>query len=576
AQPLATRTELTVDLFPREQRAEVGATQRLENRSSQAIDTLHLVFAPGVSVKELEVTGARPGKVDPVHGYRAYVFGPPLEPGASATLRYAVELRHRGFANREGLFPVRENGTFLEWYHLEPSFGYDYGRELTDAEARRRNGLPPREAPPAREAPGVASVSIFGSGGGTEYSATISTDADQVAVAPGELVSQWSQGGRAYFRYETARPLPYYAVLSGRWAEARDRWGSVDIVVYYHPTHGEHVGRMLQAVRETLEYGTSRFGPFPFSRVAILEMPRTLGGAASALPGVILYGEDAGFTSRIREGDIDLPFYITAHEVGHHWWGFQLVPADARGSGVLREALPQYTSLMVMKHHFGRDRVRRFLRYEMDRYRVRRGGGETPLAVSGQSYIHYQKGAVAMFALQERLGEEKVNEALRGLLREALEGSPPFPTTLDLMRHFRGVTPDSLLGFLEDTFDRIVLYDNRITTAEATPLADGRYALRVVVQARKMEADSTGVETDVPMDELMDLVVYGASTARGGEPPILHEGMFRLTNGESVLEMEVEGTPDQVVLDPFYTVVDRTPRDNERSVVLQQTQARRP
>ena len=355
AQPLATRTELTVDLFPREQRAEVGATQRLENRSSQAIDTLHLVFAPGVSVKELEVTGARPGKVDPVHGYRAYVFGPPLEPGASATLRYAVELRHRGFANREGLFPVRENGTFLEWYHLEPSFGYDYGRELTDAEARRRYGLPPREGPPERDAPAVASLSIFGSGGGTEYSATISTDADQVAVAPGELVSQWSQDGRAYFRYETARPLPYYAVLSGRWAEARDRWGSVDIVVYYHPTHGEHVGRMLQAVRETLEYGTSRFGPFPFSRVAILEMPRTLGGAAASLPGVILYGEDAGFTSRIREGDIDIPFYITAHEVGHHWWGFQLVPADARGSGVLREALPQYTALMVMKRHFGRD-----------------------------------------------------------------------------------------------------------------------------------------------------------------------------------------------------------------------------
>jgi len=573
AQPRVTRTDLDVELFPSEQRGEIGGTQRLVNLSGETIDTLHLFFDPLARVTELEVSGARAGSEDSVHAHHAFIFEPALAPGDSAVLHYVMEYRRRGFRNSEVDFPIRQNGTFIEGTWLEPSIGYDFSRELGGAAARRRNGLPPATPWPARDAPGVTSRPRFGEPGGVEFTATVSTDADQTAIATGDLVSRWSQDGRAWFRYEAPRPVRGYGIVSGRWVVSDDRWGDVEVAIHYHRTHGENVGRMIRSVEATLDYSSARFGPYPADRVAIVEMPRTVGGgnAEAVAGGLITYGEDAGFSSRIREGDIEIPFYVTSHEVAHAWWGDREIPAAARGGGVLSESLAQYTALMVMKHEFDPERTRRFLRYVLDRYligRSRETSGETPLAVTERGYGAYEKGALVMFALQERLGEDRFNSALQSLMDEAVAGSPPYPTTLDLMRHLREVTPDSLQEFLEDAFDRIVFYDNRVSSAEATPLDGGGHAVRIGIVARKLVADSIGQETEMPMNEPVDLVVYGENAVGGQEAPVLLRETHRLSSGECVIELEVREKPVRVVLDPFYTLIDRRPQDNERNVVL--------
>ena len=50
---------------------------------------------------------------------------------------------------------------------------------------------------------------------------------------------------------------------------------------------------------------------------------------------------------------VDLPFYVTAHETGHQWWGHQVMSAYVQGATSIDETMAQYTALMVMKHHFG-------------------------------------------------------------------------------------------------------------------------------------------------------------------------------------------------------------------------------
>jgi ABC-2 type transport system permease protein len=572
-QPRIAATTLDVDLYPGERRAEIRASHRLVNRSGTAIDTLHLSFHPRLEVRELEVSGARLERVDSRQGQRVLVFHRPLEHGDSAVLTYALTLRQRGFRHVEGTFPVRENGTFITGTSLQPAIGYEFARELAPPDARRRNRLPPREGLPDRQAPGVSALPLFNTGtDGQLFSATVTTAADQIGVAPGELVEHVRTNGRAVFRYEARRPIQFYGVASGRWTERRDRWGGIDIVVYHHSTHGQNVDRMIQSAREALEYCTTRFGPYPFSRVAILELPRTgQGGGAQAQPGMVPYSEDAGFSARIREGDVDVPFYVTAHEVAHYWWGHQLVPARAQGGQVLSETLAQYTALMVMKHHYGREHIRRFLRYELDRYlvgRAQEGRSETPLAVSERGYVHYRKGSLAMFALQDVIGEERVNQALRALLEEAADVAPAYLTTLDLLRHLRAVTPDSVAPLLEDLFDRIVLFDNQIKSAEATPRPHGGYQVRLAVQARKLIADSTGQELEAPMNDLVEVVVFGERPRRGQDPPVLYSRKHRLASGETVLEVDVDATPARAGIDPFHVLVDRTPRDNERAVTV--------
>lgn len=53
-----------------------------------------------------------------------------------------------------------------------------------------------------------------------------------------------------------------------------------------------------------------------------MEFPRHRGYAPS-FANPISFGEDMGFVADIDdEKDIDMPFFVTAHEVAHQWWGY--------------------------------------------------------------------------------------------------------------------------------------------------------------------------------------------------------------------------------------------------------------
>ena len=90
--------------------------------------------------------------------------------------------------------------------------------------------------------------------------------------------------------------------------------------------------------------------------------------------------------------------------------------------------------------------MKKFLRFELDQYLRGRGterNEENPLykVDPNQGYIHYNKGAMVMYALQDYIGEDKVNEAIRDFLKVYAFKGPPYPTSLDLESYFRKVTP---------------------------------------------------------------------------------------------------------------------------------------
>ena len=109
-----------------------------------------------------------------------------------------------------------------------------------------------------------------------------------------------------------------------------------------------------------------------------------------------------------------------------------------QGATLLSETLAQYSALMVMKQLYGEDKIRRFLKFELDNYLRSRGGEaveELPLdRVENQHYIHYRKGSLVMYLLQERLGEAAVNRALRGVLERYRFKGAPYPRSLDLIQ----------------------------------------------------------------------------------------------------------------------------------------------
>jgi hypothetical protein len=66
------------------------------------------------------------------------------------------------------------------------------------------------------------------------------------------------------------------------------------------------------------------------------------------------YSESIGFiTDLTAKEDIDMVFYVVAHETGHQWWAHQVMGAAMQGSTLLSESMSQYAALMVMEKEYG-------------------------------------------------------------------------------------------------------------------------------------------------------------------------------------------------------------------------------
>jgi aminopeptidase N len=260
------------------------------------------------------------------------------------------------------------------------------------------------------------------------------------------------------------------------------------------------------------------------------------------------------------EEDIDYPYYVTAHEVGHQWWAHQAIGADVQGSALLVESLAQYTALMVMKERYGKEKMRRFLKYELQGYLRGRGGErkkEVPLLrVENQPYIHYQKGSLVMYALQDAIGEEAVNRALARYLRAAYVMAPPYPNARLLLAELKKETPPEYQSLLFDLFEAITLFDNRAVSASAKDIGGGRWEVTVSVSAKKFQADALGAEKEVPMDQLVDIGVLNAK----GVPLLLEKR--RVKSGLQDFVLTVPEKPAKAGIDPLNILIDRVPDDN--------------
>jgi aminopeptidase N len=303
--------------------------------------------------------------------------------------------------------------------------------------------------------------------------------------------------------------------------------------------------------------------------VRIVEFPR-YSQFAQSYPNTIPYSESVGFIAKVNDKnpkDIDYPFYVTAHEVAHQWWGHQLVSGNTRGGTVLSETLAEYSALMVMKKNFGAAKMRRFLHYDLDQYLMGRAlerKKELPLAENeNQNYIQYRKGSLAMYQLQDMLGEAKVNAALKDVLNQYGRKSGPYPSVTVLVDALRKITPADQAYLIDDLFNHIVLYENHAVSATARKLSDGRYEVSFAVSAAKVRAGEQGEEKDVPLRDWIDV---GVDDKDGSS--LFRERML-VSQKENRYTVVVNGRPAKAGIDPDNKLIDRKPDDNMINVELQ-------
>jgi aminopeptidase N len=569
-QPMIVDMKLDVALYPEQRRAVTKAQYVLRNETSQPIPAIHVrLLDQDLEITSASIDGAQLVLNDPKFDYRIFQLDRRMQPGEERVLTCETVLWPRGFRNKGQNTRIVENGTFLSEVQLMPIIGMNYLGLHQDPAMRRKYGLK-GEVRPARLEDLAATAKPAAARGWAKADVTVSTSSDQVPLAPGNKVSDVTRDGRRTVRFVSSVPIhPRFAVLSARYAERHRRHAGIDLAVYYHPAHAWNVDRMLDAMEASLDYYQANFGPYQFDHVRIAEFPG-YHDFAQAFAGTIPYSEDVGFRSDYRTADtMDYVTGMTAHELGHQWWAHQVIGAEMQGAGLLSETLAQYSAQMVVKHTRGADQVRRFLQYELDRYLDGRAASSTeepPLVrVEGQKHLMYRKGALVMYLLQERLGEDAMNRALRRVLQRYKFKDAPYPRSVDLVEAIRAEakTPEDQ-NLITDLFERITLYDLKATEPTAVQRADGKWDVTVPVEAKKMYADGRGTETETPLAERIEVGLFTDEPGRDvfDQEDIVLMERRPIHSGRQVLKFVTDRKPTYAGVDPYNFYVDRNSGDN--------------
>ena len=574
-QPRFYKYDYTIDLMPyqRSMKATVNAWAR--NISNQPIAELHFTMPQIPDSVNITIKGSTLKLNDTRLDYRIYTLAAPLQPNDSLQIGFEVSRITRGFENEVTFTQLTQNGTFFNNSNIVPSFGYNKNFEIGDKNKRIKLKLPVRFRMPKLNENDLATRAntyISNDADWVEVNTTISTAPDQIAIAPGSLVKTWEADGKRYFNYKLdQKSLDFYSFISARYEVARKKWNGIDLEVYYIKPHEYNVPNMLKSLEKSLEYYTQNFGKYYHKQCRIIEFPR-YAGFAQAFPGTMPYSEGIGFITDLRKvttDDIDQVYYVVAHEMGHQYWAHQFCGANMQGSEMMSEGFAQYSALMVMEKEYGKDKMKKFLKYEMDGYlrgRSTEFEAERPLMKSeSQSYIHYQKASVIMYYLKEMIGEDKVNGALHTMIDSFAYKQPPYATSLSAVRAFRKATPDSLQYLIDDMFENITLFSNRTVDAKYKKVGE-EYEVTFNTTSEKFRSDSLGKEKDVTLSDYVDIGVFAESKSKKnlGNPLLLKR--MKLTSKDNVFTFRVKEKPYQAGIDPYNYLVDRIPDDNLKKV----------
>jgi len=584
AQPKVIDVKVYADLMPEERSATIRGVFKMVNKTNETIQSLHLNWAEDGTFHQTKDVFTVDGKTPKLtkrydrFGYEIYELPKALAPKDTVLMELTVTGSYKGFPNEGSGSNIVHNGTFLN-NNFFPSFGYDPNAEIGSDKERKERGLPIKEysLPDQKDEWGLNNLLFNNDGDYITFEGTVSTAPDQIAIMPGYLQKEWEENGRKYYSYKMEGELDYfYNISSARYDVYKEEWvgkngAKVNIEIFHDPKHKYNLDRFTNGVKRSLDYFTENFGPYQYRQMRILEFPR-YASFAQSFPNTVPYAESFGWVGDFSDpNDLDYVFTVTSHEVAHQWWGHQITPSSTRGSNQISESMAEYSSLMVMKKEYGVEAMQDFLKRELDSYLTGRANEskfeKTLLDNDTQAYVWYRKGGLVLYGLQDLIGEDNLNKAFKQYIDSAaFRPKAPFTTSTEWYSYIKSATPDSLKYYVEDSFEKITLYTNKVTSATYKQTADNKYEVTVEVESGKNYFDGNGKHLEeAKRANLLEIGVFDQDTENKvgmmeKQPLILEKRWVK--PGKSTFTFVTDTIPVKVGIDPYNKMIDRIPDDN--------------
>ncbi len=592
--PKVTSMELHTDLYPEKLEEYTHAFITIANKTNQPIEKL-LLDGDELSDYSIKQDGKLVSFTSPLlyprgmfnwfrpkndtAEFRLYRLSKALAPGDSTVLEINSAISYKGFSN--GLYSkdLLHNGTFLG--PELPGLGYDDDDELDSRYERKKRHLPVKIEGeiPQNDPEGISTLKAGKAADLLKFDIIVSTSGDQTAIAPGELIKQWKQGGRNYFHYRQSSPGIYgpFGILSARYAIMRDSVyldHKVIINLYYHPEHSANLGRFMAAYKDGLRYMDKAYGSFPFKNISLAETS-IYGPRDASMTTLDAYAEQNSWNANFNDpNQFDYCYINTIKNLAQQWWCFQVAPNNTVGAMVIPEGLAGYTALIMAEKKYGAANMRYIVLDQLWRYlfiRRRMEEKEHPLITADQWFEYQGKAAVALYGLRDLMGEDSLNAALRDFKNAyAFKNKPPFAGSNDLYKYLQKHVPDSLQYYLDDTWKKITLYDNKVTDVKAKSLGKDRYQVTISVIINKVWIDGKGNDIAAKnMNDYIDIGIFAADGQNKDGRSIVNQlylKKYKLTAGAHTFTIIVKGKPQRAGVDPYSMLIDRMPNDNIKSL----------
>jgi len=554
-QPKITKMDLVLDLFPKKREAHYAARLVLENRTTRAMDTLHVDWDKKLTVEKLAVEGRDLKKKhdDARLRHSIYRLQPALAPGENMRLDVEADLAYKGFHQSDYQGDLTYNGTVLGTDFL-PFFGYDRSRELTNNKERLRQGLALLDSRMDGADDAFSGANRFESpqSDGLTWDMVVGTDADQRIVGPGEELEAWRDRGRSYVRFSSQRPGGMdFKIVSADLASREFDCQGVACQLFHSPRHTYNLAVFQDAMGTIVPWLSRKLGPYPYSRARVVEKPFYDSDFIS-YANVTAISEGRGWTADIKEKEDGQYIYqIVAEQLARQWILASLKVADVQGAQLLTESIARYYAFRFMDDLWGREQTGKWLDQAYDDYEKGRGeeGIEEKalLLVDKASYLSRDKGGLALYALARRVGAKAFDRWLAGWIALANQ-KKEFLTAAVFYEALKNFLPAELRPFARDWLGKRIRYRLSLADVQA-----GNQRVALTILAAKQEHDRENGTRTVPFSASLEVGFADNS----GELKDVKKIM--LQPGERVYDIDCSFVPAAVILDPhhWYLVENR-------------------
>ncbi|WP_294960304.1 M1 family aminopeptidase [uncultured Flavobacterium sp.] len=558
AQPTIISVKSKVDLFPEENRYEVKGTYELVNNAEKPIDSLLLYIDRNSKLTSVEIKNAK--NLDDASKFQHYWYRleKPLQPHQKIKMSFSFKSTWSPFKGHTAFNSIIDNGSFMRISRYYPLFGYQDSNEISSEKERAKRHLKPQQPLKKLEDKSKITNDFI------DYEAIVSTSKNQTAIGIGDLIGNWKKNDRNYFHYKSNEKIPFrFAFSSAKYQIQKTIYKGISIEVYYDKKHYRNVAKLIQDVKNTLDYCQNNFGKYPYSTIRYAEVSAFADGfAATSYPSTVFMKENFGFYSNLNNRDKeDIINQLTAHELSHEWWGnAQISPEQKEGSWILTETLAQYTELMLYEKEHGLEKALETLKIHLDLYLSSRSyEPETPLYKTNYETPHlpYDKGMLVMHQLRILIGEEKVNLALHNFLSH-YKYPNAIPDSEDLLKEIYLVADSKLHPKLDEMFKKIITYSSKILEVESAKKNDF-YEVSFKADSKKYAENATGIRKQIDNDKTIDIGIYD-------EDGKLFRRTFPIKNNRIEGKIKIKNKPQRVVIDPYLMNIDTFIKDNEKEI----------